>query len=119
MFDQLQEVVNGDPPILTQTPDNRFSNDLMVFVNSWYVSMDLISGVLPPPNWGADGEWGPPSQTGGGWRVGNSAFQTWPKFHGARRFLARGIIRVPSYVLAMFGYYTLLATIRSLTLTKM
>lgn len=74
VFDQLQEVVNGDPPILTQTRDNRFSNDLMVFVNSWYVCLafscvDLgeAAAAAPPkrlPQWARGDGGGAHSKSG-------------------------------------------------------
>lgn len=36
VFEQLQQVVQGDPPRLTNN-NNAFSNNFVNFVNTWYV----------------------------------------------------------------------------------
>lgn len=41
VFDQLQQVVHGDPPILT--PNERFSMDFVQFVHSWFVFTEVLT----------------------------------------------------------------------------
>jgi len=35
LFDQLNQVVRGDPPLLKNTPAQTFSEDCLYCINSW------------------------------------------------------------------------------------